>query len=142
MWISEAVNPDRSALGSEWQRVGSLDEHRETELWRVVQAHLGHRASSRARSLQAYVDVDPDSDGGQRLSTASTGLSDGIAGTGEFWLALQWAGPPLRTFFSTQPARVAQLARRPPELHPGLVHRVIPVGMQLRAGAGGFFDAA
>jgi hypothetical protein len=143
VWISTSNDPDRDDLGPEWRHAGDLDEHRETELWKVVQAYLGFRTFPPRQSVEFYADLDPDSSGYQELLTAQPGLphQGGLAGLrSRFWLALRWEGPPVRILFATQQARLAPLKRRPPEPHPGLLKRPAQVGMRLQAPRGGFFD--
>lgn len=146
VWISPATDPDRSALGPEWRVVGELDEGRETDLWKVVQGYLGYRAFSKQRSVQFYADLDADSVGYQELLGAQPGVPRELSVAGSsasFWLALRWAGPPPRTFFASQQASLAHLARRQPESHPGrLLKPRVPVGMRLHASEGGFFEVS
>lgn len=44
-------------------------------LWGVIQGYLGLRAVSRARSVDFYADLDPDSPGHQRLLAAESSLA-------------------------------------------------------------------
>lgn len=146
IWISTSNDPGKAELGPEWRYAGDLDEHRETDLWKVVQGCLGLRAASRRRSVDFYADLDPDSPGYQTLLAAEPNvtrrrpLGDSDI---RFWLALHWAGPPVRMFFSAQHARFAfGQQRRPPEPHPGLLKKPAIVGMRLTANTSGFFDVS
>jgi hypothetical protein len=111
----------------------------------VVQGHLGLRAVARRPRVDFYADLDPDSLGYQALLAVEPNLTSHRGfGTSDarFWLALQWAGPPARTFFSSQHARFApSQQRRAPEPHPGLVKQPTIVGMQLTAADAGHFFA-
>jgi hypothetical protein len=139
LWISTTDAPDRLTLESHWLLAGQVNEGRETELWRVVQGHLGLRATSRPRSVEFYADMEPDSDGYQALLEARPSGVDRLNGSRiQVWVALRWAGPPEKTFFATQPAELAPMTRRPPEPHPGLP-KSIPVGMKLAAADGELF---
>jgi hypothetical protein len=142
--MSTSDDPDRADLGHEWDYIGDLNEGRETDLWKVVQGYLGSRDPSQRRSVEFYADLDPDSTGSQELLARRPDRHrefDGASSSVHFWLALRWAGPPPRIFFTSQPATLAVLSRHPPESHPGCLKRLVPVGMQLRANEGGFFDA-
>jgi hypothetical protein len=112
LWISTANNPDRTALGQDWLHAGSLDERRESDLWKVVQGQLGHRAPSTRRSVAFYADLDPTSPGYKALTSTEPHRpdADDTPSAQEFWLALRWNGPPVRVFFGPQ-ARRARRAR-------------------------------
>ena len=144
IWISTANNPDRKELGSEWHCAGSLAEHREVDLWKVIQGYLGLRAVSGTRSVNFYADLDVDSLGYQKLLEGEPNLGSTHLLTNSryrFWLALRWSGPPPRTFFCSQRALLAPpQTRRPPEPHPGLSKRPAIVGMRLASDQGVLFD--
>ena len=63
VWISTSDHPDMSTLGPEWLHAGHLDSSRETELWKVVQAHLGLRNTPARPTVEFYVDLIVGSDG-------------------------------------------------------------------------------
>lgn len=106
VWISLDDDPDRSDLGAQWLLAGRLDESRETDVWRVVQGYLGYRASSRARSVCFYADVEPDGDGHRALLEARPPDVERLAGSGiSFWVALRWAGPAREGLLRGAPGR-------------------------------------
>lgn len=146
VYVSTSAAADLGSLGSDWQYVGTLDQSREGELWKVVQRYLGVRSARKSeRVVEGYLDLDPDSDGYRHLLAARPGSPEHgeLTGSGaRFWLALQWDGPPAKTLFARQQAELAPLARRPPEPHPGLRRPGTPVGLRLTADSSGFFSVS
>lgn len=143
VWISTSDHPDMSTLGPEWLHAGHLDSSRETELWKVVQAHLGLRNTPARPTVEFYVDLIVGSDGHHGLlNVLPEGRRDLNGSRMRTWLALRWGGPPERTLFATDQAELAPLRRRPPEPHPGLRPTPQPVGLRLTHGGGRFFTSA
>ncbi|HEX6354762.1 hypothetical protein [Actinophytocola sp.] len=101
-WISEAdTRPglDEGGFGTAWRNIGHVDRS-EQDLWQ----HFA-KSSSR-RSAEFYISI---------METDLAELPT------RFWLGLEWVTGQL--FVATGPAKPRVLARRPPELSPGLLRR-------------------
>jgi hypothetical protein len=144
VWVSDFAQPDMVKLDEpEWRKIGTLDGHREVEVWKVVQGYLGLRAGTSRRSAEFYADVDQDNPWYQQLSDKYLDVSrgTGLGGAGDsFWLALELVDAH-RLLISVRRATIGPMGRRPPEPHPGLLKPGVPVGFRLVAGDRGIFNS-
>jgi hypothetical protein len=140
LWVSTAARPDRSELGTDWQRIGTLNGPREYDLWRIVEAYLGLRPAGLDSFISFYADADPKSPWYQELvsSYPSVAHGKGLANLdARFWIALRWMVEPVpRILFATKPARLAN----PKRSVPPTTRSTVPLGIALRAAPQGFFE--
>jgi hypothetical protein len=138
LWLSTDAKPDRTTLGEQWQQVGTVDLSPETDLARVVQAHLGQAASTRVRVAGFFGDINTECDWYRQLVAQHPEIGRGERLVGDkvtFWLALRLVQPTV--LFSCELARLAYLPN--PHGHPASIDRGVSLGFQLRAGEDGFF---
>jgi hypothetical protein len=104
-WISEAATlpgVDENGFGAVWRNIGHIARSEE-DLWQ----HFTKRPVSR-RTAEFYIAI---------MQEDLTKLP------ARFWLGVEWLTGQL--FVATGPAGPRLLARRPPELSPGLLQRPV-----------------
>ncbi|WP_293002623.1 hypothetical protein [Mycobacterium sp.] len=131
VWVSATsrdIDYDGHTPGSHWELVGEIDTMQESDFFTYLQAVTVGR-----RSVQGppafYLDGDPGSQWVQRSDEQAA-----------FWVAIDPWGKLRSTIHGARPtylvsnakAKVASLARRPPEPHPGRTRRPIKVPIKLK----------
>lgn len=124
------VSPDpKAAFSPQWERVGILDT-REPAINQKAAQKLQSLSGGGGVRIEFYLSADPDSRWlGAEAEHSSFGVAFDLFGDGS------------RVLRSERPAKVAPVATRPPEPHPGLLVKpvMVPVkvnGTLKRVGSG------
>ncbi|MFG1820612.1 hypothetical protein ACGFIF_43115 [Kribbella sp. NPDC049174] len=128
IWVSELPSPsleigaDRQ-LGPDWQRIGTVDTSRESELLHEIQRQAGRRGG-RTKAISFYVDADE--------TEWVTGILGGSAHSPAPWLAIDAYGNQQSYMVTRRRASFGvSMTRRPPESHPGLIGRTYPLAVRI-----------
>jgi hypothetical protein len=138
VWVSPAsanIEYDGHTPGSHWELVGEIDTTQESDFFTYIQVFIVGRRTVKGPPA-FYLDGDAGSEWVQQ--------SDKEA---EFWVAIDPWGKMRAGIHGARPtylvskakAKVTDLARRPPEPHPGRTKRSIKVPIKLKPVGGEVF---
>jgi len=119
--------------GEQWQHVGTINTRYELELWKLVQVHLGRKASA-PLPKGFYLD-------GLSSSPWVAQAKDQNNTREPFWLAIDPLGDASRYLVTVKQSTVGVLARRPAEPSPGLLSKPISVCIRLSPKDSRVFDS-